>query len=137
MDKLQKQYFREIKRFLPCNLRTKQQYLKELSPSVNRYIQQNDGLSYDDLCIKFGSPQDIAEAYLVQNPDEISHGLSHKRHIFVSVAVVIVIFLLGCFMTARHISKKIDWFQDGYYITEIESDVESNTDSLPEPIVEY
>lgn len=136
MDKLQRQYFREIKRFLPCNLRTKRQYLKELAPSVSRYIQQNDGLSYDDLCVKFGRPQDIAEAYLMQNPVEISHGLSLRRHIFISAAVVIVICVLGCFITARYVSEKIDWFQEGYYITEIESDVESHTD-LPEPIAEY
>lgn len=137
MDKVQKRYFRDIKRVLPGSARTKRQYIEELAPSVGRYIQQKDGISYDDLCVKFGSPQRIAEAYLTENPEKISRGAFVKRRVLMVAVVIVLIFVVGCVATAQYVSGVIDDFQQGYYVTEIESRETSELNPLPEPIEEY
>ncbi len=120
MHRIQKQYFKEIRRLLPCSSAEKKQHLADLEPSVDAFITARPDVTLAQLYDQFGSPQTIAESYLEQRPDQVSRKMSLKPHIVCVCIVIVLVLSVGIFAATKYISDKIDDVQEGYFIDEIE-----------------
>lgn len=61
-----KKYISEVKKHIIADRKVKKACISELSGSVSAYIGENPDADYNELCTKFGAPQEIAEAFSAQ-----------------------------------------------------------------------
>lgn len=87
MTNVQKRYFREIKKKLPCNASAKKRYFLEFTQSVSMYVQDSPNVSYEELCSKFGSPEAIAAAYVEHNAVQVTHNAKQKRTCLLTIGI--------------------------------------------------
>ncbi len=90
-----KRYLRKVKGWIPCAGKTKKQIMDQICASVQEYLKQKPEASFSDLCARFGSPQDIAAAYIDNTETaEILKNLRIRRKIVtVAVAAALAVFL--------------------------------------------
>lgn len=86
-------YLHQVRGWLPCEEKMKNQIMAEVSTSVNQYLTENPDANYQDIVARFGTPQQIAVS-CVDEEDTVKllNNLSIKRKIItiVSYAVALV-----------------------------------------------
>ena len=93
MNDEKKQYFREIKRLLPCNAKEKKLCIMDLERDVDDFLENCPGATLEALCAAIGTPQSIAESFLERiDPEQLSHKMSAKRKIAIGVIAVDAIY---------------------------------------------
>lgn len=86
MKKLQN-YFREIKKELPCGGCKRRKILRDLRQSVDDFLAENPEATYDRVVELFGTPQQIADSCVAEMPPrEVQKKLKIKRWIIGIVA---------------------------------------------------
>ena len=120
-------YYRNIRCCLPCSGKLKKQILDDIKAQVNTYIEENPSVDYNTIEQHFGTPQQIATAYI----DEMTTQEIQKRFTIKKTTVVVVctaIALIVAMWATALISAWIDAQNsfDGFYDVGpvIESDVE-------------
>lgn len=63
MNKLCKEYIKEIKDMFPIKGRTERKYIKELSKDVEEYCEDSGATSKEDLYENYGTPFNVVESY--------------------------------------------------------------------------
>ena len=63
MNKLCKQYIKDVKSFFPIIGKEEHKYIKKLTNDVENFCEEEDNISKDDLCQTFGNPNSIASTY--------------------------------------------------------------------------
>lgn len=129
MKKELRNYYRNIRRCLPCSGKLKKQILDDIKSQVNTYIEENSSADYNTIERHFGTPQQIATAYI----DEMTTQEIQKRFTIKKTTIVVVctaIALIVAMWAAALISAWIDAQKsfDGFYDVGpvIESDVEES-----------
>lgn len=64
LDTALKRYYREVRSWLPCSRKLKNQIMDRLHESVVSYLEQNPTTDFDQLQAHFGTPESIAAAYV-------------------------------------------------------------------------
>ena len=64
MKNEQNQYYRAIRRCLPCSGKQKQQIMDRIQRSVSSYMEENPLADFSAIEKRFGTPQQIAHAYI-------------------------------------------------------------------------
>lgn len=88
MNNIQKVYLTKIKKALPTSKKVKRSYINELSQSVEEYCNEHANLTYEDICTVFGTPQDIAQAFLAEQDE--NQILQLKRHNKIKQVVILL-----------------------------------------------
>ena len=81
-----RRYLRQVRGWLPCAGKMKRQIMEEIRSSVSHYLEEEPNADYQAIVARFGSPQQIASAYVdEQDTAVLLNNLRIKRRI---VAVV-------------------------------------------------
>lgn len=87
-----KQYCRQIRRKLACSRKTKRELLDRIIPDLEEFAELHPHATVDDLCERFGSPQEVAESYITTIPArELRKAM--KKFRFVTVIILITCFI--------------------------------------------
>ncbi len=82
-----KRYLRQVRSWLPCSRKLKNRIMGQIHSSVSAYAEQTPGADFDRLQIHFGTPQQIASAYVESmGTDTLLRDLRIRRKIVSIVA---------------------------------------------------
>ena len=125
------QYFRDVKKLLPCSAKEKQRCIDELEADVTAFLEHHPNASLPEIYDSVGSPESIAKSFMDRiSPNELSHKLSAKRKIVVGIlAIAIVLATIVTVLVAVTANKRQD-FYEGYYVETFDS-APDNADPTP------
>lgn len=125
------QYFRDVKKLLPCSAKEKQRCIDELEADVTAFLEHHPDASLTEIYDSIGSPESIAKSFMDRvSPNELSHKLSAKRKIVVGIlAIALVLAAIVAILAAVTTHMRQD-FYDGYYVETIDS-IPENADPTP------
>ena len=125
------QYFRDVKKLLPCSAKEKQRCIDELETDVTAFLEHHPDASLTEIYDSIGSPESIAKSFMDRvSPNELSHKLSAKRKIVVGIlAIALVLAAIVAILAAVTTHTRQD-FYDGYYVETIDS-IPENADPTP------
>ena len=125
------QYFRDVKKLLPCSAKEKQRCIDELEADVTAFLEHHPDASITEIYDSIGSPESIAKSFMDRvSPNELSHKLSAKRKIVVGIlAIALVLAAIVASLAAVTTHMRQD-FYDGYYVETIDS-IPENADPTP------
>lgn len=87
-------YYAEVRSWLPCSRKLKNQIMAQLQESVKNYLIQNPSADFDQLQAYLGTPEEIAAAYVNEmNTDILLRDLRVRRKIVAIVAGVMATVL--------------------------------------------
>lgn len=119
-DAALRRYLREVKSWLPCGGKMKKEILGKISGTVSGYLTENRGGDYGALVARFGTPQQIASAYVdeLETP-ELLNSLRIRRRIvkIVSGTALVVIILWVGVVAASFAYNVIN--DNGFFVDEI------------------
>lgn len=88
-------YFREIKKELPCGGCERRKILRDLRLSVENFLEENPGATFDAVESHFGTPAQIADTYTEEMaPRELQRKLKIKKWIIGIIAGAVACALL-------------------------------------------
>lgn len=92
-----KKYLSFVSKALPLDFPAKKQYLDEISGSVKAYCIEHPTATFEELCRKFGTAEEIAESIAAESGGEalIAHQKKRKTSRAVIAVTVIAIILLS------------------------------------------
>ena len=128
MNQAVKQYLKEIKKQLPCSASQKKRYMEHITDSVSDYVGQHSDCNFEELCKAFGTPEEIADAYISDlSADEFSKKTSTKKVVLVSIVLGVILVGVVAFASVQIAIAKSD-LANGYYyhvVYELPSDAPS------------
>lgn len=115
-----RRYLRQVRTWLPCGGTMKRQIMEKIRSSISRFLEEEPSADYDSIVFRFGTPQQIASAYVDEQDTEVLlRKLRIKRRIVAAVcctaAACVVIWLSVAL--AAYVQSQID--QDGYAVIEV------------------
>ena len=114
-------YYRQVRSWLPCGWRTKNRMIRELSQSIRDFMEQNPQADMDAIKERFGTPQQIASAFVdTTDTGTLLKSLRIRRWAVSAILVVITTALVMLAVLYDRGLKKIDKTFGGYIVTEIE-----------------
>lgn len=135
MNDTLKQYLLEVKRLLPCSSNEKKRCIVELEADVSALLENNPNATLEDLYSAIGSPQSIAESFMARiDPKQLSHKLSVKRKIAISVIAIIAFLAVVVSAVAISVANDVHDIKNGYFTefigdsTEAEPPITSDTE---------
>ena len=94
-----RRYLREVKSWLPCGGNLKRTILDKIRGTVMDYLTENPQGDYAALVARFGTPQQIASAYVDEtDTPELLRSLRIKRRVVTIIgaaAIVVVVLWAG------------------------------------------
>ena len=113
-------YISEVGTHLFCLKKNKKEVLAEIREAVFEFAENNDVHSIDDIYKRFGTPEEIAKAYVADTePQNIKKAISIRKMLFAAIVSVVLIFTV--FMTCIFIDSHND--RNGTLHIEIEEGV--------------
>lgn len=106
MNRKLKRYYRRIRWALPCSRKLTGKIIAEIRVSVQAYLEENPGAVFEDVERLFGTPQQIAAAYLDEmDRSQLARELRLKSRVAktFSVAVAAALLMLGVTLSALYI----------------------------------
>ena len=117
MNDVKKRYFQEIKRLLPCNAKEKNRCIMELESDVDDFLEDCPSPTFEVLCAAIGTPQSIAESFLERiDPEQLSHKVSAKRKIAISVVAVAAVLAIVLGVIAFTFADDLHNYHNGYVV---------------------
>lgn len=97
LDKDVKTYLDDISRYLVCTNKQKKIILEDIEISVRDYTENANVKNMSEVYNHFGSPEDIAKAYLANfvKPTDIRKAVSKKKVLIIAILIALVIFATG------------------------------------------
>lgn len=112
-----RQYYLSVRKLLPCGLKQKTAFIRRLEGSIAAYVSEYPDADFTQIERHFGTPQQIAAAYIEEmEPQEIAGKLKIRRRIvcIVAGAVAICIFIWSAVLLSAFIKEAES--ADGYYV---------------------
>lgn len=135
MNDVKKQYFREIKRLLPCNAKEKNRCIMDLERDVDDFLENCPSATLEVLCAAIGTPQSIAESFLERiDPEQLSHKMSAKRKIAIGVVAVVTALAIAIGIVVVVFANDLHNYHNGYDVDFCE---ELPSVVLPSPLEAY
>lgn len=115
-----RRYLRQVRTWLPCGGTMKRQIMEKIRSSISRFLEEKPSADYDSIVFRFGTPQQIASAYVDEQDTEVLlRKLRIKRRIVAAVcctaAACVVIWLSVAL--AAYVNFSIA--ENGYAVIEI------------------
>ena len=135
MNDVKKQYFREIKRLLPCNAKEKKRCIMDLERDVDDFLENCPSATLEVLYAAIGTPQSIAESFLERiDPEQLSHKMSAKRKIAIGVVAVVTALAIAIGIVVVVFAYDLHNYHNGY---DVDIHYELPSDTIPSPLEEY
>lgn len=135
MNDVKKQYFREIKRLLPCNAKEKKRCIMDLERDVDDFLENCPSATLEVLYVAIGTPQLIAESFLERiDPEQLSHKMSAKRKIAIGVIAVVAALAIAIGIVVVVFADDLRNYHNGY---DVDIHYELPSDTIPSPLEEY
>ena len=101
MNKLCKEYIREVKAMFPVKGKKERKYIKELSKDIEDYCEESNATTKEELYENYGNPIDVVGEYLSATDfsgviKRLKTGKYIKLLIAVIIAVVLVLTTMYC-----------------------------------------
>lgn len=122
-----KDYYRNIRRCLPCSRKLRQQIADSIQTQVNTYLEERPETDFASVQQHFGTPEQIVAAYIDEmTTTELQKKFKHKQKVIViiCIAVALALIMWATMLVSAWVDaqKSFDGFYDVGNI--IESDVE-------------
>lgn len=120
MKNEQNQYYRAIRRCLPCSGKQKQQIMDRIQRSVSSYMDEDPLADFSAIEKHFGTPQQIAHAYIEEmGTEEIANKFNIRKTVIriVSTFVILALLLWGLTLASALIENNKS--ENGFYETSI------------------
>lgn len=111
-----KKYYRNIRRCLPCDNKLKRQIMDSIKTQVNSYLEENLSVDFTSVQQHFGTPQQIAAAYIDEmTSSEILKKIKVKKA-FITITCAAVAVMVFIWLAAVSTALTNAFIQsDGYY----------------------
>ena len=99
-----RRYMRKVRSWIPGSGKLKKGILDQIEATVHEYLTENPGADYTSLLKRFGTPQQIASAYVdAMDTAELLRNLKIRRNVLrivATVAAAIIIIWAGAVSVA-------------------------------------
>ena len=123
MKKMKWQLFRyywKVKSFLPCSHKLKKRCICDLKADVEEFLEQNPQADFAAVQDRFGSPRQIAAAFVDEaDTEQLLRRLRIRRLIVTATSVVTVAALIVLGVLYYRGAKKIDDTFGGYIVKNV------------------
>jgi hypothetical protein len=131
------QYFRDVKKLLPCSTKEKQRCIDELEADVTAFLEHHPDASLTEIYDSIGSPESIAKSFMDRvSPNELSHKLSAKRKIVAGILAIAIVLATIVAVLVTVTANRCQDFYDGYYVETFDS-APDNADPSPSALSTY
>ena len=94
LDTALEQYYRSIRKDLPCSYKMKKRIMQQIQESVGLFLEQNPDADFEVVQAHFGEPQTIALSYIEdQDAPELLRKMRIKKKVLAIVAGVMALIL--------------------------------------------
>ncbi len=88
------QYFKQIKQLLPIYSKDEKNFIRDLRKSVQDYMDEHPGCTYDDISNRFEEPADVVHNYISSlDQYQLCKQISLKRAIRNAVIVIAAVVI--------------------------------------------
>ena len=94
MTKAQKQYDKAVSAALVCSGKEKRTFLKALHTDMEDYLAREPEATAEQLQARFGTPQEIAAGFAVNDPKGLAKRLRIRRIILFAVLAALALYLV-------------------------------------------
>ena len=116
MNRALKQYHRDIRHLLPGTAKQKKQLMDTLWQSIAAYVEDNPDATVQEVQAHFGTPQQIATAYLDEmSTSEVIKKIKTRKIVISIICIAIVLALLMWGLGVLKALSKEQHSADGYY----------------------
>ena len=117
MNKPARAYLRAVRRALRCPGRQGKQLLRQLSEDIEEYCEEHPDATEEELCRRFGTPEDVAAAFVEDLGGSIAVNIQRRRNRIVTAVIVVLVLVAGA-VTVRQIWIQ-QLFSDSYWVESI------------------
>ena len=117
MNKVAERYLRAVRKALHCPGRQGKQLLRQLSEDIEEYCEEHPDATEEELCRRFGTPEDVAAAFAENLGGSIAVNVQRRRNRIVTAVIVVLVLVAGA-VTARQIWIQ-QLFLDSYWVESI------------------
>lgn len=97
MNKVSKKYIKDIEKLLVGTTQQKQEFLKNISAAVEEQCEDNQNMTYAELCTRFGQPEVIAKELICDSDaGEIKKKVSVKKIVAAALAAIVLLVVALC-----------------------------------------
>lgn len=95
MNSEKRKYCSQVRRYLPCSRRMKQNILSQLGDRLDTWLEDHPEAGYDQLEARFGTPRQIAAVYIENaSAEELMGTLNIRNRILRMVAVTLLVIVM-------------------------------------------
>lgn len=131
-NKVSRTYLRSVLRSVPCTHKQKTKFRHDLTESVNAYCIDNPNAQLTDLIRVFGTPEQIASAWINDYADSYHVKYQHTKQTAIRIVAVAVVVAAVIFMAASAVTYvKHKEMREGRAVITITEDEEIEVEEVP------
>ena len=115
LDKDIRKYKRTTKRLLVCPRDYRQQFLNDMERDLCQFMEENPSAGYSDIVAYFGTPEELAQTYLDNIPQEelIKYKYKKKYQIALSLTILITVcFIISIFLYYKFGEREVIYVEE-------------------------
>lgn len=123
-----RRYYWKVKSFLPCSRKLKKRCIGDLKANVEGFLEQNPQADFAAIQERFGTPRQIAAAFVDEtDTEQLLRWLRIRRWVVAAISVVTIAALIVLGVLYYRGTKVIDETFGGYIVEAIQDyETESN-----------
>ena len=95
LEKALKQYYRQVRSWLPCSRKLKKHILEQIDHSISAYLHEHPAAKITDIKTRFGEPEEIAAAHVDElGTAELLRDLRVRKKIVTIIAACAAVLIL-------------------------------------------
>lgn len=107
-DKYISKYIKNVKKAFPWGYPNKKKILRELKYNLKTFFNDHPDVSYDDLCLHFGTPDSyIDDRMSLYSPDELRRSVQMKKRKYIIIGLIIFITIIAFICSVIYIQRDI------------------------------
>ena len=101
-------YIKNVKKVFPWGYPNKKKILRELKYNLKTFFNDHPDVSYDDLCLHFGTPDSyIDDRMSLYSPDELRRSVHMKKRKYIILGVIIFIIIIALICSIIFVTHNI------------------------------
>lgn len=118
-DNAYEEYIKELKQEMPVEYKDSKKFLSSISRDIHEYYENHLNVTYEQLCIEFGSPQEVTVS-LIENFDakQVKEVLLRKKQMKKIINILLVLMLIMLFFVCIYVPHIGIHITDTVYIEE-------------------
>ena len=102
-------YIKNVKKFFPWGYPNKKKILRELKYNLKTFFNDHPDVSYDDLCLHFGTPDSyIDDRMSLYSPDELRRSVQMKKRKYIIIGAIVFVIIITFVCGVIYVKHFID-----------------------------